>query len=38
MEQIAKAPNANPPDVSKKKSPGKRGRPRGRCIIEAGKS
>jgi putative transposase len=29
MEQIAKAPNANPPDVSKKKSPGKRGRPPG---------
>ncbi len=29
MEHIAKAPNANPPDVSKKKSPGKRGRPPG---------
>src|SRR6266446_8029436 len=29
MEQIDKAPNAKPPDVSKKKSPGKRGRPQG---------
>ncbi len=29
MEQIDKAPTNNPPDVSKKKSPGKRGRPQG---------
>jgi putative transposase len=29
MEQIDKAPNDNPPDVSKKTSPGKRGRPQG---------
>ena len=29
MEQIDKAPTNNPPDVSKKKSPGKRGRPPG---------
>src|SRR5258708_23305906 len=29
MEQIDTATNANPPDVSKKKSPGKRGRPQG---------
>jgi len=29
MEPIDKAPTNNPPDVSKKKSPGKRGRPQG---------
>src|SRR6266704_5052274 len=29
MEQIDKAPTNNPPDVSKKQSPGKRGRPQG---------
>jgi len=29
MEQIDTAPTNNPPDVSKKKSPGKRGRPQG---------
>ena len=29
MEQLDKAPTNNPPDVSKKQSPGKRGRPQG---------
>src|SRR6266705_6306246 len=29
MEQIDKKPNDDPPEVSKKKSPGKRGRPKG---------
>jgi hypothetical protein len=29
MEQMAKKPNDDPPEVSKKTSPGKRGRPQG---------
>jgi hypothetical protein len=29
MEQIDKKPSDNPPEVAKKKSPGKRGRPKG---------